>query len=306
MNLTHEQALELAAGFVLGALEPEEEQAVRDHLATCPESHAEFEELGSVAGTLAETVDPKEPPASLKGRVMAAAAADLEARRAAGATARPVAGTSAGPAAGIEPPPSIQFPSPEEREGRAAERAERIRGDHVTERTSAGTSMGRWLLRAAAVLAIVALGVWNVTLQRDLSNRDRDLAAARDYQAGVAAVLDVANDSGATAAILAPTEPGRPNGIVAIGPDGRVAVVLRDLAATTGTEVYEAWVILGDDAPVPIGSFTPGPSGTATFISGQTAAVAGATVALTREPAPGATTPTAPILSVGETGSPEG
>jgi anti-sigma-K factor RskA len=306
MNLTHEQALELAAGFVLGALEADEDRAVRDHLASCPESHAEFEDLGSVAGALAEAVDPVEPPASLKARVMAAAAAELEARGAADAPARSVSGTAAGPAAGIEPPPSIQFPSPEEREGRAAERAERIRGDRVAERASAATSRGTWMLRAAAVLAIVALGVWNVTLQRDLSNRDRDLAAARDYQAGVAAVLDVADDTGATAAILTPTEPGRPNGLVAIGPDGRVAVVLRDLAATTGTEVYEAWVILGDDAPVPIGSFTPGPNGTATFISGQTAAVAGATVALTREPAPGATTPTAPILSVGESRSPEG
>ena len=56
--------------------------AVREHLATCPESHAEFEELGGVVPYLLD--DPRlelvEPPAALRDRIMAAAAADLAAR----------------------------------------------------------------------------------------------------------------------------------------------------------------------------------------------------------------------------------
>ncbi len=283
MNLTHEQALDLAVGYVLGTLVPQEEQAVREHLDTCPETHAEFAELGSVVHVLAESVEPVEPPPSLRARIMAAAAADLETRG--GTAAAPSGSTKAtraddrpGPAAQIPIPPSIQFPGPEER-------AERRR------RRTSGTT---WVMGIAAALVIAALGAWNVILQRDLG-------AARDYQTGVAAVLDVANDEGTTAAVLRPQAPGDPGGLAAVAPDGRVAIALRDLDPLSGSEVYEAWVIVGSDpVPIPIGGFKPGPNGTATFVSPPTAATAGATIALTREPGPGATTPTMPILAVGQ------
>jgi anti-sigma-K factor RskA len=289
MNLTHEQALELAPGYVLGALDPEEEQAVREHLASCAESHVEFEELGSVLPILAESVEPVEPPATLKSRVMAAAAADLESRRQ--SEGAPVAEDR------TRTLPPTAFPTAEERAGRDRRR----------------TAPTTWLMRLAAVLAIVALAGWNVLLQQDLGRiRDqqvaleRDLVAAREYQAGVAAVLDVANDEGAVSTIVAAQEAGFPSGLAAVGPDGRVAVVMRDLAPTSGSEVYEGWVIIGEDAPVPIGSFTPTANGTATFVSGPTAATPGAVLAFTKEPAPGATAPTAPILSIGATSAPEG
>jgi hypothetical protein len=84
-----------------------------------------------------------------------------------------------------------------------------------------------------------------------------------------------------------------------------VAIVLRDLDPLSGTEVYEAWVIVASDPnPIPIGDFKPGPNGTATFVSVPTSATAGATIALTKEPGPGATTPTMPILSAGQAAPP--
>ena len=86
-RLTHEEAVELAAPFVLNALEPDEEEAVREHLRTCSLPHEEFAELGSVVPALAETLEPVEPPAALKGRILAAAADDLVARTAVPATA---------------------------------------------------------------------------------------------------------------------------------------------------------------------------------------------------------------------------
>ena len=293
MNLTHEQALELAAGFVLGALDPEEELAVREHLATCAESHLEFDELGSVVPVFAESVEPVEPPASLKARVLAAAAADLESRRPAEA---PPAAEERTRLAAPTPTPT-PFPSPE------------VRAERALRQTAPTT----WLMRLAAVVAIAALAGWNVLLQQDLGRvRDqqvalqRDLVTAQEYQAGVAAVLDVANDAGAVSTIVSAQEAGFPSGLAAVGPDGRVAVVLRDLAPTTGTEVYEGWVIIGQDAPVPIGSFTPTANGTATFVSDPTGAQPGVVLAFTKEPGPGATTPTAPILSIGATTPPEG
>src|SRR5204862_7278124 len=80
--MTCEQARDLAAAYVLGALEADEEAAVREHGATCDQPHPEFAELGSAVPLLAETIELVEPPESLRGRlVAAAAAADLEARR---------------------------------------------------------------------------------------------------------------------------------------------------------------------------------------------------------------------------------
>jgi len=81
-RLTHEEAVERAAPFVLNALEPDEEEAVREHLRSCSLPHNEFAELGSVVPALAVTVAPVEPPAALKGRILAAAADDLAAREA--------------------------------------------------------------------------------------------------------------------------------------------------------------------------------------------------------------------------------
>jgi hypothetical protein len=47
-RLTCAEVDELAGLYVLDALEAREADAVREHLATCPHSHAGFGELGSV------------------------------------------------------------------------------------------------------------------------------------------------------------------------------------------------------------------------------------------------------------------
>ena len=98
--MTHEIARGFAAAFVLGALEPAEEAAVREHLRICLEPHNEFAELGGVVPYLGDLPDLElvEPPPSLRDRIMAAAAADLAERTAI---------TPAAPA----PPPPIATPA---------------------------------------------------------------------------------------------------------------------------------------------------------------------------------------------------
>jgi anti-sigma-K factor RskA len=249
---------DLAAGFVLGALEPDEEQAVREHLATCREPHDEVAELGGIVPYLAETVELVEPPAALKGRVLAAARADLD------SSPRTVVAV-----------PVVPFPGPRGRDARRVGRPRRA-----------------WLGRIAAALLIVALGGWNVLLLGQLEE-------ARDYERGVAAVLDVAAQPGSVTAILAGTEPGGPRGLAAVAARGRVVLAVRDLPPTTGTQVYEAWVIVGDGGPVPIGSFTVRSGGFASLAADATPATVGAVLALTREPRHGATVPTLPIVASG-------
>lgn len=265
-RLTHDEAVQLAAGYVLGALEPGEEAAVREHLRSCPESHVEFEELGSVVPALAEAVEPVEPPAALRSRILAAAAA--ERTGAAPTVAAPVRAEAPQPA---EPPIPIDS---------------RRRGPGAVS----------WFLVAAAGIAVVALVAVNLlTLGR--------LNASEQFARDVAAVIDTASQPGAVTAVLAPAEAGGPRGLAAVGPDGTVTMALQDLTPTTGSEVYEGWAIVGESAPVPLGGFTVGDSGTGRLDGTGVPAQPGMTLALTREPGPGAQTPTPPILAAGVAGS---
>lgn len=259
-----------AAGFVLGALDGAEEAAVRAHLRTCPEAHEEFAELGAVLPILAQTVELVEPPAGLKGRILAAAAEDLAARRSATATDH---------ARGTGSPTAIAFPTASERAKRDVRRASR------------SAPLG-WVLRVAAVLAIVGLAGWNVLLQGQLGQ-------ARSYERDVAAVLEVAAQTGSLTAILRP-DGGSGTGLAAVDRAGNVTLAMRDLAPTRGDQVYTAWVIGGDGTPVPLGSFKVGEGRTAFFVAPRLPTESGITLALTLEPGPGAIEPTLPIISKGE------
>jgi anti-sigma-K factor RskA len=257
--MTHEQVLDLAAVYVLGALEPDEERAVREHLATCSLPHEELAELGAVVSALAESVELVEPPPALRERIMVAAAHDLEQRRA--GAGRPISTLVEEAAIPALPP---------------ARRPSRL----------------GWALGLAAVLVIAALGAWNLSLQSDLD-------AATAYHQHVEQVLAAAARAGSHSAILRSESNPQIGGLAVVSDDGSVQVVMRGLAPTSGRKVYEAWVIAGKNAPVPIGSFTVGSDGTGYLAAGGAPAAAGVTVALTLEPGPGATTPTAPIISAG-------
>jgi hypothetical protein len=285
--MTHDEALDLAAGYVLGALEPAEEAAVRAHLRTCPESHDEFAELGGVVPYLADAdLELAEPPASLGERIMAAAAADLEARRddAPPASAAAPAGASAATASASSRDAPIAFPSAAERVARAEARSR--------------TGTMPWLVRIAAVLAIVALGGWNLLLQGELET-------AREYDRAVAAVIQAASHPDAQTVILTPEGGSGPSGIAAVDADGTVVLAMRDLTPTSGTQVYETWVIAGE-TPVALGSFTVDADGTAAFRTRPAETPPGALIALTLEPNAGNTAPQGSIVSKGIATEPTG
>lgn len=278
-ELTCDEVREMAGAFVLEALTPADDAAVRAHLASCEHVHGEIDELGSVLPALAESVPVVEPPDGLKARIMAAAAADLEARRMGSSpAAMPTRGFAASPTPAVAPASSATAPTPFP-----------IAGQRVARRSRLGTSS--WLLRIAAVLAIVAVGGWNVLLQGQLN-------AARTYEQSVASVLDVAGQPGAHTAILTAAD-GSGSGLAAISATGQVTIAMQDLAATGGTSVYTVWSIAGANAPVALGDFKVGDTGTAAFSGTGVTTVNGVVIALTREPTPGAKAPTGPIVSKG-------
>jgi anti-sigma-K factor RskA len=272
-DLSCDDVRELAASFVLGALDEAEADAVRAHLASCADPHAEMAELGSVVSVFAESVPVVEPPPTLKARILAAAAADLEARGGVRGGAAAPSATSASPA----PVAPTAFPTTAERQQRAAARA----------------GIGSWALRIAAVVAIALLGGWNLLLQNQLGE-------ARTYERNVAAVLDVAGQPGSLTAILTPTGAAGPAGLAAVASDGSVRIAMRDLPATSGNQVYEAWVIGSDGKPVALGSFKVGQTGVAYFEGGGLPTQEGIVLALTLEPGPGATAPSSDPVSVGK------
>lgn len=276
-TLTCDAVRDLAASFVLGALNAGEAEGMRAHLAECADAHAEIAELGSVLPALAASVPQVEPRPALKARIMAAAAADLEARAVAAS-----ASAATPTIAEVAPLPAapIAFPSAAERETRSMQRGR--------------SGIGAWVLRIAAVLAIAAVGGWNLLLQGQLDQ-------ARTYEQQVAAVLDVAGQPGALTAVLTAEGGDGPSGLAAVAADGAVTLAMRGLAPTTGDQVYEAWAIGGDGAPVPLGGFQVGTAGVAYFEGDGLPTDPGVVLAVTLEPGPGATTPTSPILSLGTT-----
>jgi anti-sigma-K factor RskA len=230
-DLSCDDVRELAAAFVLGALDDAEADAVRAHLASCADPHAEMAELGSVVSVFAESVLVVEPPAALKGRILAAAAADLEAR--------------------------------------------------------------------GGVVAIAVLGGWNLLLQDALRTTQARLDTVGTYEQNVAAVLEGAAQPGSLTAILTGQGADAPAGLASVLSDGTVRIAMRDLPATSGNQVYEAWVIGGDGKPVPLGSFQVGQTGIAYFEGTGLPTQEGIVLALTLEPGPGATAPSSDPVSVG-------
>ena len=277
-TLTCDEARDLAAGFVLGALAPDEMIAVREHLATCAEAHPEFAELGGVVPYLADSLEPVEPPAALGSRILAA----ITAETAGGSVVEPASSVATSrpmPAAPVERAGATATPTPAVVD-LSAERARR-RSPLV------------WIAGIAAVLLIVGLGAWNVALRQDLGT-------AQAYAAAVDEVLALAGTTGGQAAILAPDVAGGPSGIAAVGADGQVKLAIRGLAATSGSQVYEAWVIGADPAaPVAIGSFTPDFFCFSTLPTTTLPGAAGVNIALTLEPTAGRTSPTPPVISSG-------
>jgi anti-sigma-K factor RskA len=178
------------------------------------------------------------------------------------------------PAEPAPPATPVPFPGPAEREAR--------RG-----RAGAGT----WILRIAAVVAIAVLGINNVLLRMQLDS-------SQAYEASVAAVLDAAAEPGSLTAILT-ADGGTGSGLAALSTSGEVTMAMRDLAPTSGEQVYETWVIGSDGVPLPIGGFKVDRSGVASFEGSGPPSPAGTVVALTLEPGPGATVPTGPIISKG-------
>ncbi len=88
--MTCQQVDELAAGYALGALTPEQRDEIDAHLETCAEHSMILREMRATVGVLHHGAPEREPPSTLKARIMAAARADIEGGGPAPAPAAPI------------------------------------------------------------------------------------------------------------------------------------------------------------------------------------------------------------------------
>lgn len=212
----------LAGALALGAVDPDELRAAREHLASCPEPHTELRSLLGAEAALAAGVEPIQPSAGLRDRLMATVAETPQDR------AVTAAATSAAPPA----------------QRAAAEAAERPRRGWLD-----------WLspnvarpLAVAAVVALVALGIWGYSVSTQL-NQQRD--AVRAVAEAIAA--------GETPH---PVEGAAGRGFVVETAGAGASFVVTDANALEGNQLYVLWLIGPDGAaPVDVGAFQPGSGG---------------------------------------------
>ncbi len=158
---------DLAGLYVLDVLAADEAAGVRDHLATCDQSHDAFAAAASATGALGASVEPVMPPAELRARVLAAVAATPQLPDDVPVVLRPpsVASLSAPSVSG--PTPVASAPAPMSAPVSIAAERERRRPSPLA-----------WFgLAAAAVIVIAALGAWNVSLQRQVTDSQGQVAS---------------------------------------------------------------------------------------------------------------------------------
>ena len=264
--MSHSELEELAAGYVLGALEPDDEHAFQRHLEGCPTCQATVRELEAVVGELAYSAPPADPPdtvwAGIRRQIKP------EARR----------GAVPAPAATAPPAPRTPQAAPAGR----------------------GLRLLPGLAAAAAILLVVVLSLWNLNL-RDENAVYRDRLAALERATQLAndptANLVALNETPGAA-------PGAQATVIASTREDRGVLLVENLPPLARGRVYELWGIPAGADPATSAEkavvFVPlRRTGTQTHLF-EVPIQPGTVFAITDEPGPdGSEKPTTPVLLSG-------
>jgi len=199
----------LTGPLALGAVDADELHAAREHLATCPEPHAELHSLLGADAALAASLEPVQPSAGLRDRLMAS-----------------VAEVPQEHAEVVAPAPPTEQPRPAHR------------------------GWLSWLspnvarpLAVAAVVALIAVAAWGLSLSSQLTAQQQALDE-------VAQAI-----SNGQAAHRVDGEAGR--GYLVDTPGSGAKFVVTDVNALDPNQLYELWLIGPDGTPVAAGTFEP-------------------------------------------------
>ena len=247
----HEAFDELAVGWALHALEPGDEAAFTEHLASCRRCALTVAETSEVMAVLAADLPPAEPSAALRDRVRSAVE-QTEQLPAPPPRARTEAAPEGTPGT-AQPParPAERAPSRHPAGGMRPAPFDELRPPGATRVPDPRPAWRRVLphaLVAAAVAAVLALGAWNVVLSGDRAA----VQAVADEQAEL--LESLLEPGRATIAPL--TDNGEALATV-VARDGQVQVVTSGLPVNdSSANTYVVWGVREQDSPpVPLGTF---------------------------------------------------
>jgi hypothetical protein len=241
----HEAFDELAVGWALHALEPEDEVFFAAHLLDCARCARTVAETAEVMGALASDLPPAEPGDGLRERLRAAVE---ETEQVSPSSIQPPADAPAGP-------PAVSRPEPAAPRGTAGATGASGFPGYRAPTPAPGDPALRpaWrrvlpnALAAAAVAAILALGTWNVLL-----SDAREVAETSAAQQS--AVVDSLLEPGT--ATIAPLSGDGEQVATVVARDAQVQVVTQGLPVNDQeSQTYVVWGMSDESPPVPLGTF---------------------------------------------------
>ena len=279
--MTCDRVRELAAGFVLGALDTREMIAVADHLDSCAHDHPEIDEFGGVLPYLAESLEPVEPPTWLRESVLAAAKADLAATRRIGLPSE----------RRVYEPVALLVPMTAPEEAAAPTSITSITSiakARVSRRRRALT----WSMRVAAAVAIVVLTGTGVVVQGNLDKASKS-------QTEDSKIVNALQDNATRSAAMSAPGSSKIAGIALLMPTGHIILKMYALAPTRNDEVYAVWLTTDKGGPTKVGSFTPEDTGVGFLEVNNVPTSANVWIFVSKEPNDRNTVRTGPIIASG-------
>jgi anti-sigma-K factor RskA len=237
----HDSWDELAVGWALHALEPEDETLFAAHLADCRQCAQTVAETSEVMAAMAADLPQAEPSDGLRDRLRAAVEETEQLPPAQPRAERPIAPAVPAAAQPVQPQPGPALPP---------SRFGNLRAPLPTRDVDRRPAWRRVLptaLVAAAVAAVLSLGAWNVAV-----TGDRD--AARATAAEQSEVLDSLLTPGRAA--IAPVAQDGTTVATVVARDDRVQVYSTGLAVNDSHDsTYVLWGMVDGTVPRAIGTF---------------------------------------------------
>jgi anti-sigma-K factor RskA len=219
---SHQEYDELAVGWALKALEPDDESRFARHLPDCRRCSRTVHDADALGAGFAMSLAGEDPPDALRQRIMAQALA--------------------------EPRQPAALPEPEaiDQNGFAAQHPEPA-PDNVRSLFQ-HTNLLRGMAAAASMALIVGLGLWNVQLQSDREQ----ITAVAEQQAEVLGQLD---DRGVYRIAPMETSEGDSVGAVVLHAGG-AKVMANGLPVNDHEQsIFVLWGLRDSLSPVPLGTF---------------------------------------------------
>ncbi len=231
-DAAHDEWDELAVGWALRALEPDDEDRFTTHLLGCERCQASVRDSDRVLGALVEQLPLQSPSPALRTRLLAE-----------------IGKTGRSPDAS---PPRLAEPAPSDgalidlSAARGRSLARRTRLSHRSRST--WTTISTLVAAAAAVLVIAGLGIWNLNLQTD-RNQATSVAADRG---------DILRDLAAAGEVnMTPLRDGDGQAVATLVRGSSQTMVMTNglRVNDSADQIYVLWGLKQVGDPEPIGTF---------------------------------------------------